>query len=76
MKRMNLRDVPDDVYETLARAAQANRQSLSAYVVERLTEVAKVARLDEYVDSYRPPEGTGVTLEDAAASVRQVREAS
>lgn len=76
MKRMNLRDVPDDVYATLAGAAAANRQSLSAFVVDRLTEVAAVVRLDEYVASYRPPEGTGVTVQDAAAAVREVREAS
>lgn len=76
MKRMNLRDVPDDVYEVLAEAAQANRQSLSAFVVERLTEVARVAKLDDYIASCQPPTGSGVTLEDAAAAVRQVREAS
>jgi hypothetical protein len=76
MKRMNLRDVPDDVYAALAEAAEANRQSLSAFVVERLTEIARVVRLDEYVASYQPPEGSDVTIEDATAAVRQVREAS
>jgi predicted CopG family antitoxin len=76
MKRMNLRDVPDDVYEALVEAAQANRQSLSAFVVERLTEVARVAKLDDYIASCQPPTGSGVTFEDAAAAVRQVREAS
>jgi hypothetical protein len=76
MKRMNLRDVPDDVYVTLAGAAEASRQSLSAYVVDRLTEVAQVVRLDEYVASYQPPKGSGVTLEEAAAAVREVRAAS
>lgn len=76
MKRMNLRDVPDDVYAALVGAAEANRQSLSAFVVERLTEVAQVTRLDDYVASYQPLEGSGVTIEDAAAAVREVREAS
>lgn len=76
MKRMNLRDVPDDVYAALADAAAANRQSLSAFVVERLTEVARVTRLDAYLASYRPPAGSGVSIEDAAAAVREVREAS
>ncbi|MFZ5871673.1 MAG: hypothetical protein ACOYXW_14250 [Actinomycetota bacterium] len=76
MKRMNLRDVPDDVYAALARAAEANRQSLSAFVVERLTEIALVTKLDDYMASYQPPEGSGVTIEDAAAAVREVREAS
>lgn len=73
---MNLREVPDGVYATLAEAARANRQSLSAFVVDRLTEVAQVARLDDYVASYVPPSGTGVSLEDATAAVREVRDAS
>lgn len=76
MRRMNLRDVPEDVYIALAEAAEANRQSLSAFVVERLTEVAQVTRIDDYVASYQPPEGSGVTIEDAVAAVREVREAS
>jgi hypothetical protein len=76
MKRVNLRDVPDEVYATLVEAAEANRQSLNSYVIDRLAEVARVARLAEYVRSYVPPEGTGVTLDDAAAAVREVREAS
>ena len=76
MKRMNLRAVPDDVYIALTQAAENNRQSLSAFVVDRLTEVAQVARLGDYVASYTPPQGTGVSLDDAAAAVREVREAS
>lgn len=76
MRRMNLRDVPDDVYATLVEAAAANRQSLSAFVVDRLTEVAQVARLADYLTSYQPPRGTGLTLEDAVMAVREIREAS
>lgn len=76
MKRMNLRDVPDDVYATLARAADENRQSLSAFVVDRLVEVAQVVEIADYVSSYVPPQATGVTIEDAVAAVREGREAS
>ncbi|MDQ1287613.1 MAG: hypothetical protein QG622_1178 [Actinomycetota bacterium] len=76
MKRVNLRDVPDEVYSTLVEAAGANRQSLNSYVVDRLAEMAQVARLAGYVRSYAPPTGTGVTLDDAAAAVREVREGS
>lgn len=76
MKRMNLRDVPDDVYAVLVEAAESNRQSLSAFVVDRLIEVSQVARLDDYVASYQPPRGSGLTLDDATAAVREVREAS
>jgi hypothetical protein len=76
MKRMNLRDVPDEVYEALAHAAENNRQSLSAFVVDRLTEVATIVRIADYVDSYVPPRRTGVSLDAAAAAVREVRTAS
>jgi hypothetical protein len=76
MRRMNLRDVPDDVYRTLAEAAAADGRSLNAFVVERLAEAARVARLNRYVASYRPPAGTGVTVDEAVAAVRETREAS
>lgn len=76
MKRMNLRDVPDEVYAALADGAEESRQSLNAFVVERLAEVAQVLRVADYLESYDPPGGTGVTIEDATAAVRKVREAS
>jgi hypothetical protein len=76
MKRMNLRDVPDDVYSALAEGAESNRQSLNAFVVERLTEVAQVVTIESYLDSYEPPTNTGITLDDAVAAVREVRETS
>lgn len=76
MKRMNLRDVPDDVYTALAEAARANRQSLSAFAVDRLTEISQMTRLNDYVASYTPLHESGVSLEDSAAAVREVREAS
>lgn len=76
MKRMNIRDVPDDVYDVLAAAAERNRQSLSAFVVDRLSEIAQATQLEDYVASYTPPLGSGVTLADAVEAVREVRRAS
>ena len=76
MKRLNLRDVPDDVYDALASAAEADHRSLNAFVVERLREIADVVTLAEYLSSYVPPSSTGVTLEDAIEAVRAVRDAS
>jgi hypothetical protein len=76
MKRMNLRDVPDDVYAALVSAAEDNRQSLSAFVVDRLAEVAQAVRVASYLSTYPSPRGTGVTTEDAVAAVREAREAS
>ncbi|MFD9703204.1 hypothetical protein [Lentzea sp. NPDC059081] len=76
MKRVNLRDVPDEVYTALAEGAAASYQSLNAFVVEKLTEVAQVLNIGDYLAGYQPPGGTGVTLEDATAAVREVRDAS
>ncbi|WP_158303022.1 hypothetical protein [Prauserella endophytica] len=73
---MNLRDVPDEVYDALAVGAAARRQSLNAFVVDRLAEVAQVLNVADYVASYEPVRGTGVSLDDAAAAVRDVREVS
>ena len=76
MKRMNLREVPDEVYAALVAAAKDSRQSLNAFVVVRLSEVAQAARVADYVSTYPAPRGTGVSIEDAVAAVREVREAS
>ena len=76
MKRMNLREVPDDVYADLVEAAEARRQSLNAYVVERLSEVARAARVVDYLATYAKPGRTRISLEEAADAVREVREAS
>jgi len=76
MKRMNLREVPDDVYDTLSGAAAARSQSLNAFVVDVLTETASVITLADYVHSYQPPSGTGIRLEDVVAAVRAGREES
>ncbi|MFI6097141.1 hypothetical protein ACIA8G_16375 [Lentzea sp. NPDC051213] len=73
---MNLRDVPDEVYAALADGAAASRQSLNAFVVERLSEVAQVLSIGDYLATYEPPSGTGITVEDATAAVREVRDAS
>jgi hypothetical protein len=73
---MNLRDVPDDIYAVLVQAAEQSRQSLSAFVVDRLTEVVKVLSVTDYVESYAPPRRTGISLDDAVKAVREAREAS
>lgn len=76
MRRVNLRDVPEDVYRALVHGAETNRQSLNAYVVERLTEAARMLSVSDHLASYPSPTGTGVTFEDATAAVREVRETS
>jgi hypothetical protein len=45
-------------------------------VVDRLAEAAQVARIGDYLSEYRPAEDSKVTVEDAVAAVREVRDAS
>jgi hypothetical protein len=45
-------------------------------MIDRLIEIARVVRLTEYVSSWAPPHDVGIGLDDAAAAVREVREAS
>lgn len=76
MARINLRDVPDEIYAALVRGAEDSHQSLNSFVVDRLTEIADVVTMADHVASYSPPRGTGVTVDDAVAAVRDVRDAS
>ncbi|WP_198671769.1 hypothetical protein [Desertihabitans aurantiacus] len=76
MKQLDVHDVPDDVYAALVAAAEDSRQSLNAFVVERLTEAARIARLTDHIARYPAPTGTGVTADDAVAALREIREAS
>lgn len=50
-----MRSVPEDVYEALAEAAEANHQTLNAYVIDRLADAARVAAFESY-----PPPGDGL----------------
>ena len=76
MKRINLRDVPDEVYAALSSAAGDNRQSMNAFVIDRLTEVARTVSLGDYLARYEPPRDLDTTTEDAVEAVREVRAAS
>jgi hypothetical protein len=76
MRRISLRGVPDDVHAALADAATASGQSLNAYIVDRLTDLANAARLADHLAAYQPPTDSRVSLEDATAAVRGIREGS
>lgn len=76
MARINIRDVPDEVYDVLVKGAQQNHQSLNAFVLDRLAESAKVIDMADYVASYQPPANTGVSVDDAVSAVREARDAS
>ena len=41
MATIQIRDVPDDVYETIRRRAKADGRSIQAYMLAQLTEQAR-----------------------------------
>lgn len=58
----------------MANVDRVARPVGAAYVVDRLTEVARVERIADYLGAYQPPRGSGSLLSDAATAVREVRE--
>ena len=61
MALIQLRDVPEDVYETIRRRARRSGQSIQAYMLARTVEVGRRPEPDEVVQALeddlagRPP---------------------
>ena len=49
MALIQIRDVPEDVYETIRRRARRNGQSIQKYMLAQITEAARQDDLDEVV---------------------------
>ena len=47
MALIQIRDVPEDVYETIRRRARRNGQSIQKYMLAQITEAARQDDLDE-----------------------------
>jgi antitoxin FitA len=47
MALIQIRDVPEDVYETIRRRARLARQSIQAYMLERTVEMGRRPTPDE-----------------------------
>lgn len=74
MATIQVRDIPDDVYETLRRSAEAAGQSLQAFMREQLVELSrarsvKAEMLAEMRAAMRSDRGTGVTAADVVADL-------
>jgi hypothetical protein len=46
---IQIRDVPEDVYETIRRRARRNGQSIQKYMLAQITEAARQDDLDEVI---------------------------
>lgn len=74
MATIQIRDIPDDVYETYRRRAAAAGQSLQVFMRTRLVEIARTeARKAEMFAEMRSvmetDGGTGVAVEDILADL-------
>lgn len=75
---IQIRDVPDDVHEALAKAAEAERLSLNRYVLRELEHVARRAEVVELnariVTETRARVRKRVTREAILAALQEGRE--
>lgn len=61
MAIIQIRDVPEDAYETIRRRARKAGQSIQAYMLARTVEMAEEPTIDEVIDEIerdlatRPP---------------------
>jgi hypothetical protein len=74
---IQIRDVPDDVHEALARAAEAERLSLNRYVLRELEHLARRAEVVELnarvIAETRARARTKVARETILAAFREGR---
>src|ERR1700744_5414305 len=77
MPLIQIRDVPEPVRDELARKAAAAGQSMQAYLLGELTKLAERPSMAEIVrraQSRAKAAGSAVTMDDAVAAVRAVRD--
>lgn len=74
MVALQIRDVPEDVRETLAERARARGQSLQSFLLSVVTEEAARSRNASLLDRFaRRTDGTRAASQDAAEPVRLAR---
>jgi hypothetical protein len=75
---IQIREVPDDVHEALAKAAEAEKLSLNRYVLRELEHLARRAEVVELnarvIAETRPRARTKVTREAILAALQEGRD--
>ena len=73
MATIQIRDVPEDAFETLRRRARSEGRSIQAYMRERIVEMAATPTKAEHMavieEALARHGGTDVTAEEIAADV-------
>lgn len=74
MVALQIREVPEDVRETLAERARARGQSLQSFLLSVVTEEAARSRNASLLDRFaHRSDGTRTASKDAAEPVRRAR---
>ena len=77
MATIQIRDVPDDVYETIRRRAQANGQSIQMYmrqlVIEQARRRSKAEALAAVQAAMAAESSPGTTVESILESLDETR---
>lgn len=71
---LQIRDVPDEVRDTLAALATANGQSMQAYLLELVRREARTARNRTLFDRLAGQRVRGLAVDDIVATIRQGRD--
>jgi hypothetical protein len=77
MSLIQIRDVPEDVRNELARKAEMAGKSMQSYLLGELTKLAEHPSMAEIIrraQARAEASGSTVTMEDAVAAVRAVRD--
>lgn len=71
---LHVRDVPDDIHETLVHRAERKGMSLRQYTIEVLTEHCSLPDLDEWLDEIARLEPVDISTSAADAVAESRRE--
>jgi hypothetical protein len=69
MPSIQVRDVPEEVHETLVRRAQRAGQSLQQYLAGQLADIAAAPTLDDVLDRVESRSKGRLTPKDALDSI-------
>lgn len=73
MPTIQIRDIPEDAYETLRRRAQAEGRSIQAYMLQRVVEMTRAPTKAEALElierSLAEHGGADITFQQIAAEV-------
>jgi len=70
---VQVRDMPEDVVDTLKARAEARGQSLSAYLRDLLTQEARMPLIEEVMAQIAQDEPIDYTVEDIRAYIEEDR---